>query len=201
MASGTDRADRAGDAEGETGQAGRAANAAGARPPPPLVLMGVSGSGKTTLGEALRDHLGFRFFDADGFHPQENVAKMAAGIALDDADRAPWLARLADLLAEETAKGEAVALACSALRRRYRDRLRQGAPDLVTVLLEIDRATIEGRLAGRKGHYMPPSLLDSQLATLEQPDADERVIRVDAHLPVEEMVAVIVGALGLEART
>jgi gluconokinase len=176
---------------GDTGKAGERT--------PPLVLMGVSGSGKTTLGEALRDRLGFRFFDADSFHPPENVAKMAAGIPLDDADRAPWLQRLADLLEAETAKGEPVALACSALRRRYRDRLRQGAPDLVTVLLEIDRATIEGRLAGRKGHYMPPSLLDSQLATLEQPDADERVIRVDARRPVAEMVAVIAAALGLGA--
>jgi gluconokinase len=177
------------------GTADAAGSAAPARSPA-LVLMGVSGSGKTTLGEALRDRLGFRFFDADSFHPPENVAKMAAGIPLDDADRAPWLARLADLLDAETAKGVPVALACSALRRRYRDRLRQGAPDLVVVLLEIDRATIEGRLAGRKGHYMPPSLLDSQLATLEQPDADERVIRVDARLPVEDMVAVIAGALG-----
>ena len=166
---------------------------------PVLALMGVSGSGKTTLGEALRDRLGFRFFDADSFHPPENVAKMAAGIPLDDADRAPWLTRLADLLREETAKGAPVGLACSALRRRYRDRLREGAPDLVFVLLEIDRATIEGRLAGRKGHYMPPSLLDSQLATLESPEADEAVIRVDARQPVDEMVAVIAKVLGRDA--
>ena len=143
-----------------------------------VLLMGVSGSGKTTVGRSLSAELGWTFLDADDFHPQDNVAKMAAGIALSDADRLPWLDRLAEEMREETARGRDVVLACSALKQAYRERLAQGArQDLVLVYLKGDPTTIESRLALRSGHYMPASLLASQFAALEEP-ADAIVIDI-----------------------
>jgi gluconokinase len=135
-----------------------------------VVLMGVSGSGKTTVGRSLAAELGWTFLDADDFHPQASVEKMAAGIALTDADRLPWLDRLAEEIRWETARGRDVVLACSALKQVYRERLTQGArQDLVFVYLKGDATTIESRLASRSGHYMPASLLASQFAALEEP--------------------------------
>jgi carbohydrate kinase (thermoresistant glucokinase family) len=152
-----------------------------------VVVMGVCGCGKTTVGEALAAATGWPFFDADGFHPPANVAKMAAGIPLTDLDRAPWLDRLAaEMGAIERAGGSAV-LACSALKAAYRDRLAI-AGDVRFVHLKGDRATIASRVAARTGHYMPAALVDSQFAALEPP-AD--AIDIDVVLPVAEQVAAI----------
>ena len=148
----------------------------------PVVVMGVSGSGKTTAGEALAAALGVPFEDGDALHPAANVAKMAAGIPLDDADRAPWLDAIGAVLAAGP-----VVVACSALKRAYRDRLRVAAPDLELVYLEVDRVTLLDRMTHRT-HFMPPSLLDSQLATLEAPTAEERALVVNGALPLVELV-------------
>jgi gluconokinase len=148
----------------------------------PVVVMGVSGSGKTTVGEALAAALGVPFVDGDALHPAANVAKMAAGIPLDDADRAPWLDAIAAVLATGP-----VVVACSALKRAYRDRLRAGSPELELVFLEVDPATLLDRMTHRR-HFMPPSLLDSQLAALEPPALDEHAITVDGALPLVEVV-------------
>ena len=154
-----------------------------------VVVTGVSGSGKSTVGAALADRLGWDFLDGDDFHPASNVDKMRRGVPLDDADRAPWLDRLHELIATRVASGESAVLACSALKRRYRARLAEGfgAGAVVFVHLDVDRDTLAARLRARKGHHMPPSLLDSQLATLEVPTPDEAIV-VDAARPVAEVV-------------
>jgi carbohydrate kinase (thermoresistant glucokinase family) len=150
--------------------------------------MGVCGCGKSTVGERLARELGALFIEGDAFHPPANVARMAAGIALTDADRQGWLEALAAQLADARRAGRSVVLACSALKRRYRDVLRLGAPDLRVVHLAGDRAMLAVRLAARQGHYMPASLLDSQLATLETPDPDERAVTLDAGAPTDTLV-------------
>ena len=149
------------------------------------VVMGVSGSGKTTIGRALARELGADFLEGDEFHPQSNVAKMSRGEPLDDADRWPWLDRLADELARARSEGRSAVLACSALKRSYRDRLRRGAPDLRLVFLTGDKALILERMRTRKQHFMPPALLDSQLAVLEEPGPDESPIVIDVTPPLE----------------
>ncbi len=153
-----------------------------------VVVMGVCGCGKSTVGGRLASELGALFIEGDAFHPPANVARMAAGIALTDADRQGWLEALAAQLADARRAGRSVVLACSALKRRYRDVLRQGAPDLRVVHLTGDRAMLAVRLAARQGHYMPASLLDSQLVTLETPDPDERAITLDAGSPTDTLV-------------
>jgi gluconokinase len=159
-----------------------------------VVVMGVCGCGKTTVGKALAAALGWRFFDADDFHPPANIEKMAAGIPLTDTDRWPWLDRLAaELGATERAGGHAV-LACSALRQAYRDRLAV-AGDVRFVHLRGDRATIAARVAARPGHYMPATLVDSQFAALELP---AEAIDVDITLPVADQVAVVRHGLDCE---
>jgi gluconokinase len=137
------------------------------------VVMGVSGSGKSVVGASLARALGVEFVDGDDYHPAENVKLMAAGIALTDSDRAAWLNALADRMAEARDAGVGLVVACSALKRSYRDILRAAAPDLKLVFLDGPRELIAERLQGRSGHYMPASLLDSQLATLEEPSVDE----------------------------
>ena len=155
-----------------------------------VVLMGVSGSGKSTVGEALANVLHWPFLDADDFHPQANVDKMARGEPLTDDDRWPWLDRLA---AELAARGGNAVLACSALKRAYRERLAR-AGDVRFVHLHGDRDTIAARLRSRQHRYMPATLLDSQFATLETPvDA----LALDVHDPVEAQVAAIVAAFRL----
>jgi gluconokinase len=159
-----------------------------------VVVMGVCGCGKTTVGKALATALGWRFFDADDFHPPANIEKMAAGIPLTDTDRWPWLDRLAaELGAIERAGGHAV-LACSALRQAYRDRLAV-AGDVRFVHLRGDRATIAARVAARPGHYMPATLVDSQFAALELP---AEAIDVDITLTVADQVAVVRRGLDCE---
>jgi gluconokinase len=142
-----------------------------------VVLMGVSGCGKTTVGELLARQLGWRYLDADDHHPPENVEKMRAGTPLTDADRWPWLDRLNGLLRERQAAGENVVLACSALRRAYRERIAQGLADIRWVHLSGSFDLIAARLQARKHRYMPATLLRSQFGTLEPP-ADALVIDI-----------------------
>lgn len=159
-----------------------------------VVLMGVSGAGKTTIGLAASAVSGVRFLDADDLHPAENVAKMAAGIPLDDDDRAPWLDAVGTALRVEAP----CIMACSALRTSYRDRLRHHAPATLFVLLQVPRTELERRTAARDGHFMPAALLDSQLATLEPPDPAESVVVLDATRSIDALAAEV--ALLLETR-
>jgi len=163
-------------------------------PGPAIVVMGVCGCGKTTVGRLLAAGLGLPFVEGDELHPQANVAKMAAGMPLTDEDRAGWLDAVAARLA--AAPGGAVA-SCSALKRRYRDRLRADAPHLRFVHLHGPRALLEQRLSARRGHYMPASLLDSQLQTLEAPAPDERAIELAIDAPPETLAAQAAAALQL----
>ena len=153
-----------------------------------VLVMGVAGVGKTTVGEALADALGARFIDADDYHPPENVAKMKAGVPLQDADRWPWLQRLNQVLREEA---NAV-LACSALKDSYRRRLGEGVTDFKVVFLHAAPELIRERMKTRQHRYMPPALLESQLATLEPPTG---AIAIDVAAPLEESVAAIVARL------
>ena len=155
-----------------------------------VVMMGVSGSGKSSVGAALAERLGWPFEEGDDLHPAENRAKMAAGIALTDADRGPWLDRVAGWMHGRFGAGGVVS--CSALERAYRDRLREADPAVRFVFVDPGRAELERRLGARKGHFMPPSLLDSQLATLERPTADEGVLVLDdPHAKIEQDVDAI----------
>lgn len=152
--------------------------------------MGVSGSGKTTIATKLAEVSGCAFAEGDDFHPPGNVAKMARGEPLSDEDRAPWLAALAAWIRAQDAAGRSTVLACSALKRAYRDTLRAGAPGRVFFLhLTAPRAALADRLRRRRGHYMPASLLDSQLATLEPLAPDEPGVALDATQPPEAVVA------------
>jgi carbohydrate kinase (thermoresistant glucokinase family) len=160
-----------------------------------LVAMGVCGCGKSTVGRSLAEDLGWSFFDADDFHPEANVAKMASGQPLTDDDRWPWLDRIADELRRVLARGDHAVLACSALKHAYRERLKR-AGDVRIVYLKGDQATIASRLAGRQHKYMPASLLQSQLATLEEP-TDALVVDIRPSVPAQ--VAFIREQLGLSA--
>jgi gluconokinase len=164
--------------------------------PTAVVVMGVSGSGKTTVGGALAKHLGVPFHDANEFHPAANVAKMSAGIPLTDEDRWPWLDAIGAALAKAGQEGHGIVVGSSALKRIYRDRLRAAARrPLVFVHLTGSPATLAKRMNARKGHFMPPSLLDTQLATLEPPTPDEGAITVSVEQPVEKVVDAVLGAL------
>ena len=150
-----------------------------------VVIMGVAGCGKTTVGQALAAATGVPYRDGDDLHPAANVAKMRAGTPLADADRWPWLDRVAAVLKAEAP----VMVGCSALKRAYRDRIRAGAGEVLFVHLVGSRAVIEARMAARKGHFMPVTLLDSQFATLEPPAADEAHLSVDIDQPLAAIVA------------
>lgn len=149
--------------------------------------MGVSGAGKSTMGDRLATALGAEFVDGDALHPPSNVARMRAGSALTDDNRRPWLDAVGRSLADAPAPG--VVVACSALRRSYRDLLRSHAPDALFVLLTADRAELLARLRNRTGHFMGPALLDSQLATLEPLGPDENSLALDAAGAVDDIVA------------
>lgn len=162
---------------------------------PVVVVMGVSGSGKSTFGAALAAAIGACFLDADDLHPPANRRKMAAGIALDDADRRGWLNAAAVWMAKRVEHSEPGVIACSALRRRYRDRLRAAGDAVRFVYLEVPRTELEQRMRSRR-HFMPVTLLDSQLATLEPPDQDdEAACIVDGTLPLEENLRRVLGWL------
>lgn len=165
--------------------------------PAMLVVMGVSGSGKSTVGGRLADALGYVFMDGDDLHPQANIDKMSAGVPLDDADRAPWLDAIAHWMRRELAAGRSAVIACSALKREYRDRLRRAGPAVRFVYLEVDRDELARRMQGRE-HFMPPELLGSQLATLEAPGGDEPALCIDANGTIGETVAKVLDALAQE---
>lgn len=166
-----------------------------------IVVMGVSGCGKTTLAQALAHRLGLAMVDGDDLHLPESIRKMSSGIALEDDDRWPWLDRIGEYLAGEDdggARGRVVA--CSALKRVYRDRIRAQARGVVFVFLHGDAHTIHQRMAGRVGHYMRPGLLESQLRTLEVPAPDETdVLHLGIDQPVADLVAHTLEALVLDA--
>lgn len=151
-----------------------------------FVVMGVSGCGKSSVGEALAEATGLTFIDGDDLHPPSNIAKMSAGTPLDDADRAPWLKAVGQALAREDGS---VAIGCSALKRAYRDIIRAEAVEEVHFLhLAAPKAVLAKRVAARKGHFMPPALLDSQYAALEQLEADETGTVLDIAQPLDKVV-------------
>ncbi|WEH42650.1 gluconokinase [Streptomyces sp. NBC_01218] len=158
-----------------------------------VVVMGVAGTGKTTIGPLLATALGVPYAEGDDFHPEANIAKMAAGTPLDDADRLPWLDSIGKWAHGRAGLGGVVA--CSALKRAYRDRLRAEAPDAVFLHLTGDRALIEGRMSARQGHFMPTALLDSQFATLQPLEADEAGVEVDVAGTPQEITDRAVAAL------
>ncbi len=154
-----------------------------------LVVMGVSGCGKSSVGQLLAQRLGHAFIEGDALHPPANVARMAAGTPLSDADRAGWLAEIGQRLGQARAAGQGLVVSCSALKRSYRDGLRAACPGLQFLHLHGDASLLRSRLQARSGHYMPPSLLDSQLATLEPPAADEAAATLDITPPTAQVVA------------
>jgi len=156
-----------------------------------IILMGVSGSGKSTIGALLAERLGFAFEDGDRFHPAANVEKMHRGIPLGDADRLPWLAAIAAWIDAARAAGTQAVVACSALKRSYRQILIGDRPEVRLVYLKGDEALIAERMARRHGHFMPPGLLTSQFAALEEPGAEERPITVEVDGSPEEIVGEI----------
>ena len=160
-----------------------------------LVVMGVSGSGKTTVAVAVAEQLGWLFAEGDDFHPAANVAKMAAGHPLTDEDRRPWLAVLAEWIGAREAAGTDAVLTCSALRRVYRDTLAAGHPSVRFVHITASPETIRTRLEQRRGHYMPATLLDSQLATLEPLAPDEPGLTLPGDGSPEEVVQALVARL------
>jgi gluconokinase len=163
-----------------------------------LVVMGVSGSGKSTIAEKLAERLAWRYEDGDRFHPASNVAKMSAGHPLTDEDRWPWLLAIANEIDRVCMAGEHAVIACSALKRAYRDVLVHGRSDVRIVFLKGTQQLVAHRLAQRKNHFMPPGLLDSQFNTLEPPDAGENPITVSIDASVETIVDDIVRQLGLD---
>jgi len=169
---------------------------------PPLIVMGVSGSGKSTIGAALGEALDMEFIDGDDLHPRANKEKMAAGHALNDEDRAPWLEIIAERIGAELAEGKAIVVACSALKRRYRTQLVSHAPSTVFIHLAGGHDLIAIRQANRTHEYMPPSLLDSQFAILEPLEDDERGFVVDTGQTPDEIVQTVITHLdGLPAVT
>jgi gluconokinase len=172
-----------------SGEAGQA--------PCALIVMGVSGSGKSTIADQLGERLGWRYKDGDKFHPASNVAKMKAGHPLTDEDRWPWLRAIAAEIDRVCKAGDHVVIACSALKRTYRDILVHGRRDVRIIYLKGSQQLIADRLAQRKGHFMPADLLDSQFATLEPPTDSEDPVTVSIDASVETIVDDIVHQLGI----
>jgi gluconokinase len=162
-----------------------------------LVVMGVSGSGKSTIADRLAERTGWKYEDGDNFHPPSNVAKMSAGHPLTDEDRWPWLQAIAAEIDRACGAGEHVVIACSALKRAYRDVLVHGRNDVRIIYLDGTEALIGERLAQRKHHFMPADLLDSQFKTLEPPAASENAVTVSIDAPVETIVDEIIRRLEL----
>ena len=164
-----------------------------------VVLAGVSGSGKTTVGKMLADLLDWPFIDGDSLHPAANIAKMRAGVPLTDEDRWPWLEAVAAVLDERIAAGRSAVVACSALKRSYRDLLLAGRPAARMVFLDADRDLLAARLAARHGHFFRADLLDSQFADLENPQPAERILVVPEVGTPEQIAQEIISQLGLAA--
>jgi gluconokinase len=163
-----------------------------------IVVTGISGSGKSTVADGLVHRLGWPFAEGDEFHPPENVEKMRAGIPLDDEDRGPWLRRLADWIGERERSGGSVVVTCSALKRSYRDLLCDGHPSVWFAHVTADAAVLRERLEHRTGHYMPASLLESQLAILEPLQDDEPGAAISGAGAPEDVVEQLLAALGTE---
>jgi len=161
-----------------------------------VIVAGVAGSGKTTVGRLLAGRLDCEFEDGDLLHPAANVAKMHAGVSLTDADRWPWLRVVGEWMDQRISAGSSAVVACSALRRAYRDALLDGRPDARLAFLEISRAVATARLAGRHGHFFPARLLDSQFRDLDPPGPAEHAIVIDASQPAAAMAAEIISRLG-----
>jgi len=157
-----------------------------------ILIMGVTGSGKTTIGKLLSASLGWPFFDADDFHSAENVRKMASGVPLTDEDRRPWLQELHRLISQRTVEGKSGVLACSALKQEYRSMLCSDSR-VEVVYLKAQPELIRSRLQRRRGHYMPPGLIESQFRDLEEPQS---ALVVDAAMPAEQAVAMVRSSLG-----
>jgi carbohydrate kinase (thermoresistant glucokinase family) len=160
-----------------------------------VLVMGVAGCGKSTIGSLLAARLGVAFAEGDGFHPAANVAKMSRGEPLTDADRQPWLAAIAGEIARRAERGESLVVGCSALRRSYRQTLIGNRRDARLIYLKGSPNLIAARMASRRDHFMPPSLLASQFAALEEPGADERPIAADIDAAPDEIVAFVLSAL------
>jgi gluconokinase len=165
--------------------------------PRALIVMGVSGSGKSTIAERLAKRLGWRYEDGDWFHPPSNVAKMSTGQPLTDEDRWPWLRAIANEIDRACEAGQQVVIACSALKRAYRDVLVHGRNDVRIIYLNGTQDLIAGRLGARKDHFMPPGLLTSQFKTLEPPDANEHPVIVSIDASIEAIVEDVIRQLKL----
>jgi len=163
-----------------------------------VVVMGVSGVGKTTIAKGISTLMGWTFAEGDAFHSEANVAKMHDGHPLTDEDRWPWLRSIGDWMSAEIAEGRSAVVTCSALRRAYRDVLREGRPEVTFCHLAADKDLVDDRLSHREGHFMPSSLLPSQYATLEPLEPDEPGVTVPVAGPVPEVLARAMAALALE---
>ena len=161
-----------------------------------VIVFGVSGAGKTTIGKLLAEQLGWKFYEADDFHPRANIEKMRSGVPLTDEDRWPWLERLRGQITRSLASREDAVLACSALKRAYREGLRVNE-DVKFVFLRGDYVLVENQLRRRRGHFMNPALLQSQFADLEEPRPDEDVITIDLGRSPQELVDEIKAKLNL----
>jgi carbohydrate kinase (thermoresistant glucokinase family) len=166
-----------------------------------VIVMGVTGSGKTTVGALLAGRLGWEFEEGDSLHPPENVAKMSSGHALTDDDRWPWLRKIGDWIDHHAENGRSVVVSCSALKRSYRDLLREGRPGVLFLYLAGTREGISSRLSQRQGHFMPPSLLDSQLADLQPLQSDEPGVTVGIEGRPADIVADALAKLGPDLGT
>lgn len=173
----------------------------GVAPPDIVVVMGVSGSGKTTVAKGISTAMGWEFAEGDAFHSQANVAKMASGTPLTDADRWPWLEAIGEWISAKEAAGESGVVTCSALRRAYRDVLRRGRPHVRFLDLVAPPDLIEDRMVHRLGHFMPPTLLPSQIATLEPLQADEPGVVVSNEGTAPEVLDRALAALGLRRKS
>ncbi|GGE06915.1 gluconokinase [Aureimonas endophytica] len=172
----------------------------GARRPMAIVVMGTSGVGKTTAAKGIAAALDWPFAEADEFHPKANIAKMSSGIPLTDEDRWPWLRAIRDWIDARAEEGKDVVVTCSALKRRYRDLLREARADLRFVFLTADPALVAQRIGTRSGHFMPPELLRSQLADLEPLEPGEPGVAVGVDAPPEAVVRRAIEALGLTGK-
>lgn len=162
---------------------------------PVLLVMGVAGSGKTTVGRRLGERLDWDFADADGFHPEANLAKMSAGTPLTDEDRLPWLRTIGGWIDEHREAGRSGVVTCSALRRSYRALLTEGRPEVLPVFLDGDRSLIALRMARRSDHFFRPGMLDGQFRILECPAPDEHILVLPVTTPADDLVSLIAAAV------